>query len=59
MNNNFSSFEGFSATIRDISLFDYLKLLIMTRKNKTIEVRSHDLLGLIQLINGKVIFVKL
>jgi len=59
MKDKFSSFEeGFSATIRGISLFDYLQLLIMTRKNKTIEIRSHNLLGIIQIINGKVIFSK-
>ena len=50
--------EGFSATIQGISLFDYLQLLIMTKKSKTIEVRSHGLLGVIQIINGKVIFAK-
>jgi len=49
---------GFSATIRNISLFDYLELLIMTKKNKTIEIRSNNLLGLIQLLKGKVIFSK-
>jgi hypothetical protein len=59
MKDKFSSFdEGFSATIRGISLFDYLQLLIMTRKDKTIEVRSIGLLGVIQIINGKVIFSK-
>jgi len=59
MKDNLSSFEtGFSATIRGISLFDYLQLLIMTKKDKTIEIRSHEFLGLIQLVNGKVIFSK-
>ena len=59
MKNKFSSFEeGFSATIKGISLFDYLQLLIMTQKTKTIEVRSHNLLGVIQVLVGKVIFSK-
>ena len=59
MKNKFSSFqEGFSATIKGISLFDYLQLLIMTQKTKTIEVRSHNLLGVIQILIGKVIFSK-
>ncbi len=59
MKNKFSSFqEGFSATIKGISLFDYLQLLIMTQKTKTIEVRSHNLLGVIQILMGKVIFSK-
>ena len=50
--------NGFSATIRNISLFDYLELLMMTKKDKTIEVRSSSCLGLIQLIAGKVVFSK-
>jgi predicted XRE-type DNA-binding protein len=59
MKDKFSSFEeGFSATIKGISLFDYLQLLIMTQKTKTIEVRSHNLLGVIQILIGKVIFSK-
>ncbi len=59
MEDKFSSFEeGFSATIKGISLFDYLQLLIMTKKTKTIEVRSRNLLGVIQILLGKVIFSK-
>ena len=59
MKNNFSSFEGFSATINGISVFDYLQLLIMTNKNKLIEIKTNDKIGYIALKNGKIVFAKL
>jgi len=58
-NNDFSSFEGFSATINGISIFDYLQLLIMTNKRKLVEIKSRDKLGYIAVEMGKVIFSKI
>ncbi|MBN2695381.1 DUF4388 domain-containing protein [bacterium] len=55
---NHSPFEGFSATITGISLFDYMQLIMMTHKNKIIEIRSGKHLGVIQIQNGKVVFAK-
>ncbi len=56
--NNFSSFEGFSATINGISIFDYLQLIIMTNKRKLVEIKSKNKLGYIAIKNGRIIFAK-
>ena len=59
MNQNFSPFEdGFSATIKRISLVDYLQLMMMTQKNKTIEVKQDNYSGVIQITDGKITFSK-
>ena len=59
MASEFSSFEdGFSAIINKISLFDYMQLMMMTQKNKTIEVKQGRYFGVIQIVNGKITFAK-
>jgi len=57
--NQFSSFEGFSATINGISLFDYMQLLIMTNKRKLIEIKSNNKVGYIAVDSGNIIFSKI
>lgn len=56
---NFSSFEGFSATINGISIFDYLQLIIMTNKRKLVEIKSKNKIAYIAIKNGKIIFAKI
>jgi len=56
---DFSSFEGFSATINGISIFDYMQLLIMTNKRKLVEIKSKKSTGYIAINNGKIIFAKI
>ncbi len=59
MENETSAFEdSFSGIIKKISLFDYIQLIIMTRKNKTIEVKQNKYSGVIQIVNGKITFSK-
>ena len=58
-NNDFSSFEGFSATIRGVSIFDYLQLIIMTNKRKLIEIKSDNKIGYIAIEAGRIIFAKI
>ncbi len=58
-NNDFSSFEGFSATIRGVSIFDYLQLIIMTNKRKLIEIKSDNKIGYIAIETGRIIFAKI
>ncbi len=59
MENETSAFEdNFSGVIKRISLFDYIQLMIMTRKNKTIEVKQNKYSGVIQITNGRVTFAK-
>ncbi len=55
---DFSSFEGFSATINGISIFDYLQLLILTNKRKLVEFKTGDKLGYIAVDSGKIVFSK-
>ena len=57
--NDFSSFEGFSATINGISIFDYMQLLIMTNKRKLVEIKSNTSTGYIAINKGKIIFAKI
>lgn len=56
---SFSSFEGFSATINGISIFDYMQLLIMTNKNKLVEIKSNNNIGYISVDHGKIVFAKI
>jgi hypothetical protein len=58
-NNEFSSFEGFSATIQGISIFDYMQLLIMTNKRKLVEIKTNNKIGYIAIDEGKIIFSKM
>ena len=50
--------EGFTAVINNISLFDYIQLIKMTGKTRTIEILSGNKKAIIQLIKGKVEFAK-
>jgi len=59
MNDNFSPFEdGFTATIKKISLVDYLQLIMMNRRDKTIEVKQDNFSGIIQINQGRITFSK-
>jgi len=60
MNNEFSDFKdnGFSAIIDRISLFDYIQLIKMTQKDKTIEISQKNYYGLIEVINGKITYAE-
>jgi len=60
MNNEFSDFknEGFSAIIDRISLFDYIQLMKMTQKDKTIEISQKNYYGLIELTEGKITYAE-
>ena len=50
--------EGFTAVINNISLFDYIQLIKMTGKTRTIEISSSNRKAIIQLIKGKIEFAK-
>lgn len=58
MTNENSNFDGFVATITGISLFDYLQLMLMTRKTKVILIKSQNRIGLIELESGNIVFAK-
>ncbi len=50
--------KGFVAMMRDISLFDYIQLIQMTNKTKTVEIVYKEEKAVLQFIKGKIEFAK-
>jgi len=50
--------KGFVAMMRDISLFDYIQLIQMTNKTKTVEITYKEEKAVLQFIKGKIEFAK-
>ncbi len=50
--------EGFTVIINNISLFDYIQLIKMTGKTRTIEIDSQNRKAIIQIVKGSIEFAK-